>query len=72
MFNYILKVWCEKLLNIEEYILQRRTADQIDIEDVSLKTKNLELCLNYVNDYFNLHLVEKAQKEINTALKLSN
>lgn len=54
-------------MKIDEYIKKRISDDQVNIMDLKDKDRNLQLCLNYIFDYFNTYVTaDVLQKKIIT------
>lgn len=52
------------MVTLEEYIKKRRADDQIEINDVSKKDENLQICINYIFEYFNTYVNITEQQQI--------
>lgn len=56
------------MLRFEEYIARRKKEDRLNEFDINARSENIQICVNYVFEYFNRYLsITKA--EDNTVLQ---
>lgn len=52
------------MISLEEYIIKRKKEDGVDESSLKNKDQNLQLCVNYVFEYFNAYVnISNIQKE---------